>query len=290
MGRLRGGHPFLRVEESAGRRGSAGPRGRASPLRYAESVPPAVPEGTAGRDGPRWLPSRVPTSAIDRIVKEEIRCRGGIEEVPPARRSPPTRSAGLNRPARQPTPAAVPTCFLSYAPAGRLVRRFLREPPPGRPARASRPGRVTPYLTTGSSSGSLRPTRFSRAPAAMSTRILRPVRELVRPGPLDFPPGGSVAGAARPGCQSGGDGRSGPPAARCQSGRIPAPSAGWGGSPRGIFDSILYELMPCDFPPAIGIWLANRDLAWGAAPGPAGHGQPGGLSPADQLHPFNGCP
>ncbi len=198
MDRLRGGHPFLRVEESAGRRGSAGPRGRASPLRCAESVPPAVPEGTAGRDGSRWLPSRVPTSAIDRIVKEGVRSRGASGGSP-ARRSHPTRSAGLNRPARQPTPAAVPTCFLSYAPAGRLVRRFLRGPPPGRPARASRPGRVTPCITTGSSSGSLRPTRFSRAPAAMSTRILRPVGELVRPGPLDFPPGGAVAGGCR-GC------------------------------------------------------------------------------------------
>jgi hypothetical protein len=113
MSRLRGGHPFLRVEEFGwSRRESAGPE-PAILAAVAESVPPAAPEGTAGHDGSRWLPSRVPTSlTIDRIVKESIRPEGG---TPAGRPSSgwvhPTRSAEATCLVRRSPRPLFPACL-----------------------------------------------------------------------------------------------------------------------------------------------------------------------------------
>ena len=122
MGRLRRGHPFLRAEEFAGR--AAGPVGRrpAVPATLAESVPPAAPAGAAGRDGSRWLPSRVPTSlAIDRIVKESIRRQGRDAGGAPVIRAAPSDAIGRSDLPREAIAPAVGS-YLSYDPPGRPVR------------------------------------------------------------------------------------------------------------------------------------------------------------------------
>jgi hypothetical protein len=158
------------------------------------SVPPAVPEGTAGHDGPRWLPSRVPTSAIDRIVKESIRFRGapgGSRHLGgPIRRDRPGRRAPWgHRPGRRtdlfPTPRRA--VWFAVFPGNRRQD--------GRPRRSA-PAVVTPCITLGPPSGSLRSTRSSEGSAGVPTRVLRPTRRPVRPGPL-VSPGRSAARSTR---------------------------------------------------------------------------------------------
>jgi hypothetical protein len=151
--------------------------------------------------------------------------------VPPARRSLPTRSAGLDRPARPPTPAVVPTCFLSYASAAGLVRRFLREPPPpGRPVGAARPGRrdclsydrlvarfaPVPRFSGGPTAG---PTRVSRTRVARSIPLSQKTGRAVNPS---LPPEAPARSAARR--QSGSRPRP-PGGVICRSGRHQALSA-----------------------------------------------------------------
>src|SRR3954447_17336036 len=136
MGRLRGGHPFLRVEEFAGLAASPAGRRPAVPAAFAESVPPAAPEGTAGHDGSRWLPSRVPTSlTIDRIVKEGIRPEGGTPEGHPSSGwVHPTRSAGSTCLVRRSPRPLFPTC-LTIRPATRFADSQESRGQPGRSVR-----------------------------------------------------------------------------------------------------------------------------------------------------------
>src|SRR4051812_4380940 len=122
MSRLRRGHPFLRAEEFTGH--AAGPAGLwpAVSAALAESVPPAAPEGAAGRDGSRWLPSRVPTSlAIDRIVKESIRRQGRDIGGRPVIRAAPSDAIGRSDLPREAIAPAV-VSYLSYDPPGHPVR------------------------------------------------------------------------------------------------------------------------------------------------------------------------
>jgi hypothetical protein len=212
-----------------------------------------MPEGTAGRDGPRRLPSRVPTSAIDRIVKEGVRSRGGRRGRPaiPAGASDAIGRVGSPREAT--TPAAVPTCFLSYAPAARSVRRFPREPPPRGPAGASRPDRVTPDPTP------RLVVRFASA-ASILPKAGRDVNSDLTPAA----PRGS-RNPRLPIRQAAGS----PVGPICRIGRD---APGWADPAAGPARTISLKSMPfMSLMRRFGIWhwACNLERAWGAASGPA---------------------